>query len=196
MSVKNFFTMMHSSLKFYLNIFVFFLLSSCGAGFDFKEESTQVSYINEEYQAELKSNKNFSGFLKISIVDFQLSVRIKLFGPRSELKFLQVLHQRGICPQWQDFQSVEWNDLNSQMNYFGKVMLYLDSRINHQFESLGRFPKMRRNGSYYFSRAADLRSLYPAGLEVPLREMILMIYQYDSLDHDLVPVACGEIRPM
>ena len=187
---------MHSLLKFCLNIFFFYLLSSCGDGFYYQKKHTHVSYLNEEYQAELKSNKKFSGFLKMSIIDFQFSARIKLFGPRSEHHFLQILHQKGSCPRWQDFQSVGWNDLNSQINKFGKVMLYLDSRINHQFESLGRLPKIRRSGSYYFSRAADVRTLYPAGIDISLSEIIVMIYQYDSLDHDLLPVACGEIRPV
>jgi hypothetical protein len=194
MNVKNFFIMLVSLFKFVLNLSGFLILFSCGNGFDLEQEITHVSYSNEEYRAELKSHKKFSGFLKLSIIDSQLSLRVKLFGPPSDHQFLQVLHQKVSCPQLQEFQTVSWNDFNFRVDNFGKVQLFLDSLINHSLESIGPFPKMRRNGSYYFSRAADLRFLYPAGMRTPLSEMILIIYQYDSLDHDLVPVACGKIR--
>jgi hypothetical protein len=188
--------MLVSLFKFILNLSGVLILFSCGDGFDEEKELNHVSYSNEEYRAELKSHKKFSGFLKLSIFDSQLSVRVKLFGPPSDHQFLQVLHQKGSCPQLQEFEAMRWNDLSSRIDDFGKIQLFLDSFINHSLESLGRFPKMRRNGSYYFSRAADLRFLYPAGMQTSLSEMILMIYQYDSSDHDLVPVACGEIRPV
>ena len=178
-------------------IFLFFLcLYSCGEGFEEIKKYTSINFPNTQFYATIKATQDYSGWAKVRSLDSQLLVKIKLLGPPSDHKFLQVLHQKQFCPSLMARENLMFSDLHETESRFGSVVFIFDSRLNHQLDHLEYLPMIRGRGFYHYYRAADINILNRLGLDefvsFKLEKTILIIYKFDPDNHYFQPVACGK----
>lgn len=184
----------YSRVVFFL---LLLLLFSCGQGFQRLEKNDLISFTDTQYLSDIKTPNKEIGWAKVHSVNSQLLVKIKLFGPPSEHKHLQVLHQNQSCASFLTLHDeLFFTHLGEAENKFGKVVLIFDAKINHRLDSIKDLPKIKKRGFYHYYRAADINILYLLGMEefvkFELENQILMIYKFESENLQFHPIACGE----
>ncbi len=174
-------------------------LFSCGDGFEAEQEFSWSTFPSVSFGFNLEAIVPYKGWFKLDSLDSQLTIKIKFYGPLSEKRYLQVLNHRESCIDLRSTQrQFTLSEIQEQDTSFGKFVFFLDSKINDQFDEINKLPKMRRRGSYYFSRSADLNYLERRGLldrvGASFKQAIIIIFEIDPLTFLLRPVACGVIN--
>ncbi len=174
-------------------------LYSCGNGFEAEKEFSWSTFPSVSFNFNLDALFPYKGWFKLESQDSQLTIKIKFYGPHTEKRYLQVLNHRQSCI---DLRKVKreftLSEIRNEESSLGKLILFLDSKMNDYLDEMDKLPKMRRRGSYYFSRSADLNYLERIGLldsvGARFREAIIIIFEINPVTLLLKPVACGVIN--
>ncbi len=174
-------------------------LISCGDGFEQEKEFSWSRFPSVSFGLNLETLVPYKGWFKLDSLDSQLTIKIKFYGPYTEKRYLQVLNHRESCIDLRRIlRQFTLSEIQNEDSSLGQFVLFLDSKMNDQFDEMDKLPKMRRRGSYYFSRSADLNYLERIGLldsvGSSFRQAIIIIFEIDPLTFLLKPVACGVIN--
>jgi hypothetical protein len=174
-------------------------LISCGDGFETEQEFSWSTFPSISFALNLETLVPYKGWFNLDSLDSQLTIKIKFYGPHSEKRYLQVLNHRESCIDLRRMnRQFTLSEIRNENSSLGKLVLFLDSRMNDQLDEFDKLPRMRRRGSYYFSRSADLNYLERWGLldrmGPSFKQAIIIIFEIDPLTFLLRPVACGVIN--
>ena len=182
----------------FLMISLSFLIS-CGDGFEAEKEFSWSTFPSVSFDFNLDTPTPYKGWFKLDSRESQLTIKIKFYGPHTEKRYLQVLNHRESCIDLRRIQrQFTLSEIQNEDSSLGQLVLFLDSKMNDQFDEMDKLLKMRRRGSYYFSRSADLNYLERIGVldsvGSSFRQAIIIIFEIDPVTFLLKPVACGVIN--
>lgn len=211
----------------HMSLLLIFTLAGCGKGFK-EEEQEQQEASPGRYEARLNPLNQklgrYRGWASVTISDNQFWARVKVDGPQTDDMHAQYVHLRGRCPNMGDDENRDgYLDFMEVYAVAGPILLPLDGNLNTQQKGLHEFPRMKRNGYYYYSEACNSQRLMDDikapdviirdmmtkldGDDLALDKRVLIIYgvsekrklpasvrSFDGYPtHATVPIACGEI---
>ena len=205
-------------VRFIFCIYFLLLNYSCGKQKfpDYRPQGLVLRGEEEEaHRSYFKSlNPSLTGKVKGHVVmwirELQFYTRVVIFkGPKS-LRIQQYIHTGIHCPtQRDDLNHDGMIDFSEVIKSSGAILVPLDGKLGSQTSGFNWFPKSDRDGSYYYSRAANLKWFMEdlrARDEDPNDHMIKLgqseelalnrrvVILYGSASDPLLPLACADIH--